>query len=106
MFKFLAHIDYLKRFCGNAYKFNLFKNDITAVLNSLQQTQTALEVSTKGLRKAGELYPGAEIMQEIAKRDITVVINDDAHCVDELGMNFDKAEAELVKYGITKRLKF
>ncbi len=106
MFKFLAHFDYLKRFCGNAYRFDLFKNDIAVVLDGLQQTQTALEVSTKGLRKAGELYPGAEILQETAKRDIAVIINDDAHCAAELGMSFDKAEAELVKYGITKRLKF
>lgn len=106
MFKFLAHIDYLRRFCGESYKINLYKEEINSVLDELQNSCTALEISTKGLRKTGDYYPCAEIMLEASKRNIAFVISDDAHKPEELGADFDKAEKELKKYGICKRLKF
>ena len=105
-FKFLAHLDYLKRFCGESYSVDMYKEEIAAVLNSLKNTRTAMEISTKGLRKVNDFYPAEEILREAAHRNITAIISDDAHQTDELGKDFDKAEMILHKYGITERLKF
>lgn len=105
MFNFLAHIDYLRRFCDRSYQVNLFSDEIADVLAALKNTDTALEISTKGLRKAGDYYPCGEILQKAAELNIAFVISDDAHKLDELGDDFAMAEAELKKYGITNRFK-
>lgn len=105
-FKFLAHLDYLKRFCGESYSVDMYKDEIAAVLDSLKNTRTAMEISTKGLRKVNDFYPAEEILHAAAQRNIMTVISDDAHQTSELGKDFDKAEMILHKHGITERLKF
>jgi histidinol phosphatase-like PHP family hydrolase len=84
----------------------MYKDKIAAVLDSLKNTCTAMEVSTKGLRKVNDFYPAEEILRAAAQRNIMTVISDDAHQTSELGKDFDKAEMILHKYGITERLKF
>ncbi len=105
MFKFLAHMDYMRRFAGDDYGVDTLRSEKEAVLKALQNTDTALEISTKGLRKIGDFYPDFSILQQAGKMDIAAVISDDAHCVEELGMDFLKAENALQKAGINKRLK-
>lgn len=105
MFKFLAHIDYIRRFADDSYSVDTFRNEKNAVLDALKNTGTAMEISTKGLRRVGDLYPDFSIIQAAGVRDLTVVISDDAHKIEELGENFDKAEEAIKKAGITKRLK-
>ena len=106
LFKFLAHLDYVRRYGTDICGANDFMSEKLQVLDALQKNNTAMEISTKGLRKIGDFYPSASVLDEAAKRDIAFVISDDAHKTEELGMDFEKAEAELKKYGITKRLKF
>lgn len=106
LFKFLAHIDYVRRYGADICGANAYMAEKIKVLDAVQKTNSALEISTKGLRKIGDFYPSDSILQEAAKRDITFVISDDAHKPEELGAEFDKAEAVLKKYQITKRLKF
>ncbi len=106
MFKFLAHIDYVRRFADENYGPDKYWDEKNAVLDALQNTGTALEVSTKGLRRIGDFYPDFSILQAAAARNLTVVISDDAHTTAELGEDFDKAEDVIEKAGITKRLKF
>lgn len=105
MFSFLAHIDYLRRFCGEVYNPTLFWNEKNAVLNALKKTNTSMEISTKGLRRINDFYPDDTLIEAIAKAEIPVVISDDAHDVTEVGADFDKAEEVLKKHGITKRFK-
>lgn len=106
MFRFLAHPDYLRRFCGGEYRPDLFMAEKTAILDALAKTGTAMELSTKGLRKIDDFYPDFGMLQAAVKRDITLVISDDAHCVGELGMDFERAEQALQKAGAFHRLKF
>ena len=106
MFKFLAHIDYVRRVGSDVYNIDADFAEKAQLLDALQKTDTALEISTKGLRKIGDFYPSSSILQEAAKGNIAFVISDDAHKTEELGLDFDKAEEALKKYGISKRLKF
>lgn len=106
MFKFLAHLDYVRRYGSDVCDGDSYMAEKIRVLDALQKTNTALEISTKGLRKIGDFYPSQSVLAEVSKRNLQMVISDDAHKPEELGADFDKAEAELQKYGLTKRLKF
>ena len=106
LFKFLAHMDYMRRFCTTGYGINLFWEEKEAVLQALQKTDTALEVSTKGLRKTGDFYPDPLILRQAGRMGIAAIISDDAHCALELGEDFAQAEDVIKKAGITRRLKF
>ena len=106
VFRFLAHIDYARKlgdeYCGP----DMFVNEKNAVLAAAQKNNVPIEISTKGLRRIGDLYPCAEIIKEISKRKIEVVISDDAHKKEELGADFVAAEQIIQSAGITRRLKF
>ncbi len=106
LFKFLAHMDYMRRFCATGYGVNLFWEEKEAVLQALQSTNTALEVSTKGLRKIGDFYPDSVILRRAGRMGIAAVVSDDAHCAEELGEDFARAELAIQISGIKRRLKF
>lgn len=106
LFRFLAHIDYARKlgdkYCGP----NTFVKEKNAVLDTALKNNVAVEISTKGLRKIGDLYPCAGIIEEISKRQIEVVVSDDAHNTGELGADFEIAEEAISAAGINRRLKF
>lgn len=100
LFKFVAHIDYVRKM-GNQYcQPHDFASEKAALIKSLKENNTGTEISTKGLRKIGDYYPAPEILRQIAAEGVKVIISDDAHRTTELGYDFDKAEQELQKYGI------
>ena len=68
-----------------------------------QATDTATELSTKGLRKGDDFYPNSNMLKEIAKNNIKVVISDDAHRICELGYKFTEAEEALKNAKILNR---
>ena len=106
LFKFLAHIDYVRKYGPDVYDINKFGTEKQKILSALSATGTALEISTKGLRKIGDFYPDATLIAEACRQNVSFVISDDAHKTTELGADFAKAEAVLAKYQYTSRLKF
>lgn len=106
LFTFLAHFDYVRKMGGQYCQPEDYKNEKSAVLDSLAAHNCGIEISTKGLRKINDFYPSSEILKQVAERNIKTVISDDAHSVGELGADFAKAEKELQKYDITNRLHF
>lgn len=106
LFSFLAHIDYIRKLGDDICGPSMYVKNKTEVLVALLKNNMGIEVSTKGLRKINDFYPCAQILDEIAKLGIKTVISDDAHDLDELGADFDKAEEVLHKHKIANRLKF
>ena len=106
LYSFLAHIDYVRKLGDDISGPQKFVENKSEVLNALQKNDMGIEISTKGLRKVNDFYPCSQILDEIAELGIKTVISDDAHNIDELGEDFDKAESELKKHNITRRLKF
>jgi len=106
VFKFLAHLDYARKLGDEFCSADSFKGEKTAILEALQNQNVGMEISTKGLRKIGDFYPCGWILDEAAKRNIKMVISDDAHKIEELGMDFAKAESALLAHNIKNRLKF
>ncbi|MBR1601181.1 MAG: histidinol-phosphatase HisJ family protein [Alphaproteobacteria bacterium] len=106
LYSFLAHIDYIRKLGDNICGPHQYVENKIEVLKVLQENNMGIEISTKGLRKINDFYPCSEILDKIAELGIKTVISDDAHNIDELGSDFEKAEKELTKHNITHRLKF
>lgn len=106
LFSFLAHIDYVRKLGDDICGPDMFVKNKTEVLKALYKNDMGIEVSTKGLRKINDFYPCAQILDEIANLGIKTVISDDAHELDELGADFDKAEKVMLEHKIVNRLKF
>ncbi len=104
IFSFIAHIDYIRKseFCPD----EAFWAEKIQVVDCLQKNTVATELSCKGLRKRGDFYPADKLFREVIRRQIPIVISDDAHRTTELGSEFAKAEDYLQKLGYYNRWSF
>ena len=102
-FAFIAHLDLHKIFkLGIEPEWNQQKMQ---VIETLAKYNQPYELNTSGWNKAGEQHPQDWILQELSKRDVPVIISDDAHSVDMLGQHFERAEQLLQDIGYTNRWK-
>lgn len=92
-FSFLAHMDYIKKL--SAYNEKNFSKDIQNVIKALQETNTACEINTKGLRRVGDLYPSRNIIENMVCHDVALLISDDAHKINDLRFQFDETDKML-----------
>lgn len=106
LFKFIAHLDYVRKTGGVFCNPEDFWAEKMHVLDVIAKNNVGLEISTKGLRKIGDYYPCEQIQREAAKRNISVVISDDAHKIEELGYGFADAEDKLFANNLLNRLVF
>lgn len=98
IFDVMAHLDVIKVFGHRA------KQDLTAVYDKLaeaiKEQGLCAEVSTAGFRKpVGEIYPAPLFMKYLAKYNIPIMINSDAHFPEDVGKDFDKALEFVKEYG-------
>lgn len=103
LFDILAHLDYARR-CS-LHKVYTCVDERLDIINSMKNSKTAIEISTKGLRKVDSFYPEDIILKEIIKNDIPLVINDDAHNLSEIGYEFEKAEEKLKELNCSNRYR-
>lgn len=106
MFKFLAHLDYVRRVGDDLCGPEQFRNDKLKVIKALRDNSVGMEISTKGLRKLGDFYPDGWVLDRVAEEKVAVIISDDAHRTTELGADFAKAEQEILKHNIHSRIVF
>lgn len=102
-FNFIAHLDQVcaKGFCLTS-EWDDYK---LQVIEALAKNKTAYELSTKGLRKFNQFMPSKWFVDELNKRDVPVLISDDAHCVEQIGENFELAESLLASINYKNRFK-
>ena len=101
LFTFLAHLDYARR--SEKHKFFPKLEEQKNIVQKLQKARMACELSTKGLRRIDDFYPSETVVKDLIARQVPIVISDDAHYTTELGMDFDKAEAQLERLGCQYR---
>jgi histidinol-phosphatase (PHP family) len=82
-FNIMGHIDlYKKHGFKTKDNLNLLIND---ALNAIKEADMSIELNTSGFfYKCGEQYPSIEILKKIKEKDISVLINADAHQIDEV----------------------
>lgn len=100
-FNFIAHPDYCCQF-GLAVgdEWDDYKNEL---IETFYKTKTACEINTKCLRTTGNPSPTWDLVNEMIKKEIPLLISDDAHRIEDVGANFDEVEHRLKELGCNKR---
>ncbi len=102
-FDFIAHIDYCAIFnlCTtpewDEYKWK--------VIEALAQYKQPYELNTSGYNRIDIQHPTTWMIEELNKRDVPILISDDAHSIDALGQHFERAEKLLSDIGYKNRFK-
>ena len=92
----LSHPDIVKIAHPKQYDVADHLDTIRRVLDRIAATGIAMELNTSGLNKSyPEMNPGMEMLTEMARRGIPVVIGSDSHDAHRVGAAFDQALANL-----------
>ena len=68
---------------------------------------TPFEMNTAGWRKAcAEQYPATGFLEMAASAGVSLLINSDAHAVEDLGRDFEKAVELALAVGFTRTVRF
>ena len=99
LFNWLAHLDLpKKKKLGTGKQWDTTKADVVA---TIARTKTPVEINTSGYKLGtGQPYPDDKIMKMIAEHNVPVLISDDAHHVNQIGMNMDWAYMQAHDCGI------
>ncbi len=103
-FKFIAHIDYCCQFnlcTGSEWDEYKYK-----VIDALYKHNTACEINTGGLRRIGRPFPDWWMIKEMIKKEIPLIISDDAHQTSQTASHFVEVENKLKELGCKKRFSF
>ena len=107
----LGHFDKIKMHNNNRFfsrKDNWYNNLIHESLQLVKETETVLEINTRGLYKGrfDELFPGIPEILLAYKMGIPLMLNTDAHHPDELLGYYSEALIILKKLGIKELWHF
>ena len=103
----VAHPDFIKVCCYEDFQTWLAlpgsTDRVAAALEAMRATDTAMEVSSAGLRKPfHEPYPGPAIMRLAADLGLTISFGSDAHNIDDTGSHFAELAAYAAAYGFSR----
>lgn len=101
LFDILAHLDYARK--DKLHKDFPCIQERLEIIDYLKKYNVAMELSTKGLRKIGDFYPEEFVLKKAIDSGVSIVVNDDAHNIRELGYCFNKAEDRLSELGCKNR---
>lgn len=92
LFHCLAHPDLIKNDRPDQWDPTQIMDDICHALDRIAATGTAMELNTSGMRKAiPEMNPFPQMLREMRRRDIPVVVGADAHAPEQVGGGFLEA---------------
>jgi len=100
-FDIVGHLDLIK-----VFKF-LPKQDIKLLaqdaLKQIKKSNMVVEINSAGYRKPiAEQYPSQSLLELCYELDIPITFSSDAHSVDQVGLNYEKATAIAKKIGYSK----
>ena len=103
----VAHPDFIKVCCYGDFQAWLAlpgsTDRVAAALEAMRATDTAMEVSSAGLRKPfHEPYPGPAIMRLAADLGLTISFGSDAHNIQDTGSHFDTLAEYAASYGFAR----
>ncbi len=106
LFDVIAHLDLPKKFGHRPRDAARVEAALGAALEAIAAAGVAIELNTCGWRvPAGEAYPSPAILAAAAARGIPLVLGSDAHRVDEVGADFERALAVAAEAGYDATLR-
>ncbi|MES0370881.1 MAG: histidinol-phosphatase HisJ family protein [Mariprofundaceae bacterium] len=108
MFDIIGHPDLIKKFGHRApVDSQRVIEAENAMLMAVKKADTALEISSAGLRKpVAEMYPNARIVARAAELNIPFSFGSDAHAPGEVGHAMDDCLALLEMHGVYEIASF
>src|SRR5690606_30129889 len=92
LFDTLSHPDLVKNIEPAAWDLPQVFEHICSCLDRIAKAGTAMELNTSSLeKKIAQFNPGSEMLQEMAKRNIPVVIGSDSHLPGRVAADFEDA---------------
>lgn len=86
-FDIIGHIDIIKKMAFPASR--CFDKLIQKVIMAIAQRNLIMEINTAGCNKpCAEIYPSPEILNAAAALGIRIILNDDAHCCQQVGQHY------------------
>ncbi|MBR2923052.1 MAG: PHP domain-containing protein [Alphaproteobacteria bacterium] len=100
-FTFIAHPDYCCQFnLAIGKEWDDLKHMFIEALNT---NKTPCEINTKCIRLNGNPCPSWNMIKEMIKKEIPLLISDDAHRIEDTGAYFNETEDKLIEYGCRVR---
>ncbi len=103
LYDVIGHLDLPKRIARPTINVS---DNINRALQAVRKAGVALDVNTSGLRKAGELYPKKDILEQAFDLQIPVVLGSDAHKPDEVAADFPATIQMLKEIGYSQSCVF
>jgi len=100
-FDIVGHLDLIK-----VFKF-LPTKDIKTIahttLKEIKKSNMVVEINSAGYRKPiGEQYPSKELLELCYELNIPITFSSDAHSIDQVGLNYEKASSLAKEIGYKK----
>lgn len=104
-FDIVGHLDLIK-----VFNF-LPKKDIKSIaykaLKQIKKSNMVVEINAAGYRKpVGEQYPSKNLLELCFELNIPITFSSDAHSVDQVGLNYEKASSFAKEIGYSKCIYF
>lgn len=100
-FSFVAHLDVCRLF--NFCLEPEWKERKQEVIETLEHYKHPYELNTSGWTKVGMQHPETWMLEELQRRNVPVIVSDDAHSVEMLAQHFEQAENLLTEMNYTNR---
>lgn len=92
LFDTISHPDLVKNNYPESWDYQEMSDHICLCLDRIAKAGTAMELNTSGLhKKITEFNPGPQMLVEMAKRNIPVVIGSDSHVPQRVAADFKDA---------------
>ena len=105
LFDIMGHVDLVKKFGYRAV--GDMTKEIEKTAEVFKRSGVTVEINTSGLRKpVKEIYPSLDVLKIYKKYNVPITFSSDSHDPQDVGRDYDKAEALAKEAGYTEYLVF
>ena len=111
--KYVPHYVYLSKHLDKIKMYNhlgnyfletekWYQDQVELTINTLIEYNTIVEINTRGFYRYGQtdLYPSDWIIEKLARADVPLMINSDAHKPEEIIMGMPYAAKKILHLGV------
>ena len=105
-FHIVGHLDIPKKYGLLPQNPDRIWQKVLQVLDTIENSDLAVEINTAGFRKNMDQYPSEAIIKELIQRRIPITLGSDAHRPQDVGFKFEEIIVKYKKSGLTSLCQF